>query len=98
VFGWMVGIGLTVGLVLTALAASVRAAHFILSFLAVQCCLNALYDLNTLFFISAFSNSHSDARNMQSFTGIPAVFWAIVWLVVSLMVLAQALKSYARRA
>jgi hypothetical protein len=96
-FGWLVGLGLTVGLILTAVAATVRVAHFLLSFLAVQCCLNALYDLRTLFFISAFSNAHSDARNMQSFTGVPAIFWALVWLVVSLAVLAQALRSYARR-
>jgi hypothetical protein len=97
IFGWLVGLGLTVGLILTAVAATVRVAHFLLSFLAVQCCLNALYDLRTLFFISAFSNAHSDARNMQSFTGVPAIFWALVWLVVSLAVLAQALRSYARR-
>lgn len=96
VFGWATGIGLTVALTLVAVAATVRVAHFLLSFLAVQCCLNAIYDLNTLFFLSAVTNTPNDARNMQSYTGIPAVFWAIIWLVVSLLVLAQSLRRYVR--
>ncbi|HZS08930.1 MAG TPA: M50 family metallopeptidase [Blastocatellia bacterium] len=96
-FGLMVGIGLTVALVFVAVAATARIAHFLLSFLAVQCCLNALYDLNTLFFISAVSNRPSDALNMQRATGIPAVFWAVLWLAISFVVLTQALRSYTRQ-
>jgi hypothetical protein len=73
-----------------------RAAHFFLSFLAVQCCLNALYDLNTLFMISAVSRTPSDAMNMQRLTMIPAVFWAVAWLAVSVVVLAWALRKHLR--
>ncbi len=97
-FGWLVGIGLTIGLALVAIAASTQVAHFVLNFLAVQCCLNALYDLNTLFLISAVSRTPSDARNMQSYTGIPALFWAVLWLAISIIVLALSLRRYARRA
>jgi len=96
-FGWMVGVALTAGLIFVAVAASARVAHFFLSFLAVQCCLNALYDLNTLFLISATSRAQSDALNMQRLTFIPAIFWATLWLGISVIVLGFALRSYGRR-
>lgn len=95
-FGWLVGLGLVAGLIYVAVAAGLRAAHFFLSFLAVQCCLNALYDLNTLFMISAVSRTPSDAMNMQRLTMIPAVFWAVAWLAVSVVVLAWALRKHLR--
>lgn len=97
VFGWVIGILLAAGLIFVALAASARAAHFFLSFLAVQCCLNAIYDLQTLFVISATSHVHSDALNMQHLTRIPALFWAFAWIGVSVIVLGWALRSYARK-
>ena len=97
VFGWVTGILLAVGLIFVALAASARAAHFFLSFLAVQCCLNAIYDLQTLFVISATSQAHSDAVNMQHLTHVPALFWALVWIGFSVIVLGWALRSYARQ-
>lgn len=93
-FGWGTGISLTVLLTLAVIFLSQRATHFLLNFLAVQCCLNALYDLNTLFLISVASDSHSDARNMQSYTGIPAVLWSLVWLGISVFVLFKALGGY----
>jgi len=96
-FGWLVGVALTAGLIFVAVAASARVAHFFLSFLAVQCCLNALYDLNTLFLISATSRAQSDALNMQRLTFIPAIFWATLWLGISVIVLGFALRSYGRR-
>jgi len=96
-FGWVTGILLSVGLIFVALAASPRVAHFFLSFLAIQCCLNALYDLNTLFLISATSGRPSDAVNMQRLTFIPAVVWALTWLGASIAALGLALRSYARR-
>lgn len=96
-FGWLVGIGLTIGLAFVVIAASTQVAHFVVSFLAVQCCLNALYDLNTLFLISAVSRTPSDARNMQDYTGLPALFWAVLWLAISIIVLVQSLRKYASR-
>src|SRR5262245_30695522 len=55
-FSLFIGIALTGLLIWVAIAWSARWAHFFLSFLAVQCCLNALYDLQTLFLISANTN------------------------------------------
>ncbi len=95
-FSLFIGIALTVILIWIAIAASPRWAHFFLSFLAVQCCLNAFYDLRTLFLISATTNMHSDAANMHQMTAIPATFWALSWIVLSAIALVFALKAYAQ--
>lgn len=95
-FSLFIGIALTGLLVWVAIGWSARLAHFFLSFLAVQCCLNAIYDLQTLFLISATTNQHSDAVNMQEATMIPAVVWASLWIILSILALAFALKIYAQ--
>jgi hypothetical protein len=96
-FGWIVGIVLTAGLICFAVVSNPQVAHFFLSFLAVQCCLNALYDLRTLFLLSATTREASDAMNMQRMTMIPAVVWALLWLGLSLVVLWLALRRYFER-
>jgi hypothetical protein len=95
-FSLFIGIALTGLLIWVAIGWSARWAHFFLSFLAVQCCLNALYDLKTLFLISATTNLHSDAVNMQEATMIPAIVWASAWTILSILALALALKMYAQ--
>jgi hypothetical protein len=95
-FSWFAGILLTVGLIWAAIGLGPRWAHFALSFLAVQCCLNALFDLRTLFLISATTNMHSDAANMQKMTMIPAVVWAMIWIGISILTLILALRRYAQ--
>lgn len=96
-FSWIVGIVLTAGLIFFTMVSNPRVAHFFLSFLAVQCCLNALYDLRTLFLLSATTREASDAMNMQRLTLIPAVVWATLWLALSLIVLWLALRHYFER-
>lgn len=97
IFGLVIGIILTVALLFFAAASNPKVAHFFLSFLAVQCCLNALYDLKTLFLLSAISNQASDAVNMQRLTFVPAIVWALLWLGLSVMVLWITLKTYFRK-
>jgi hypothetical protein len=96
IFGWLAGIAIATSLIFVTLVARPRAAHFFLSFLAVQCSLNALYDLRTLFLVSAYSNGPSDAVNMYRMTLIPPIVWAVTWLGVSLLTLFMALRSYRR--
>ncbi len=96
-FGWLTGLALAAGLIFFAAMSSQKIAHFFLSFLAVQCCLNALYDLQTLFIISANTREASDAMNMQRMTFIPAIVWALAWLGLSIIVLFFALRPYFRR-
>lgn len=90
------GLVLSIGLVALARYASPRVATFFVSFLAVQCVLNALLDLKTLLFVSSFGPEvHSDAQNMANATGIPSLFWAILWIGVSLALLSMAMRFYA---
>ncbi len=95
-FTFVAGTLLTLGLVAVARFANSRIATFFLSFLAVQCVLNALLDLKTVFFLSTpFGPSlPSDAVNMANATGIPALVWASVWIAVSLGILFLTMRLY----
>lgn len=95
-FTLLAGILISVGLVLIARFASARAASFFVSFLAVQCILNALFDLKTVFFLSSpFATAvPTDAVNMANATGIPAIMWAVVWIVFALGILWLAMRLY----
>src|SRR5436853_329886 len=77
--------------------ASHALAGFLVGFLAVQCVVDALFDLRTLLAISApfAPGAHSDAAIMAQLTGIPAIFWALLWTGLALAMLAAALRAYA---
>jgi hypothetical protein len=96
-FTLVAGVLISLGLVAIARYASARTASFFVSFLAVQCVLNALSDLKTVFFLSSpFGPSvPTDAVNMANATGVPAIFWAIIWIGIALMILSTAMRMYA---
>jgi hypothetical protein len=98
-FTVLAGLFISVGLVLIARFASARVATFFVSFLAVQCVLNALFDLKTVFFLSSpFAPTvQTDALNMASATGIPAIFWTIAWIAFALGILWFAMRLYVAR-
>ena len=95
-FTLFAGLFITVGLVLIARFASARVATFFVSFLAVQCVLNALFDLKTVFFLaSPFGPAvPTDAVNMANATGIPAIFWTVLWIGLALGILWFAMRLY----
>jgi peptidase M50B-like protein len=95
-FTLVAGTLLTVGLVAVAKFANARLATFFVSFLAVQCILNALLDLKTVFFLSSpFATAvPTDAVNMATATGIPAFFWSVTWIVMALGILFLAMRLY----
>ncbi len=95
-FTLLAGTLLSLGLILVARFASARVATFFISFLAVQCILNALLDLKTVFFLSSpFAPSvPTDAVNMANATGIPAFFWAVLWIAFALGILWLAMRLY----
>jgi hypothetical protein len=95
-FTLLAGSLISVGLILIARFASAKVASFFVSFLAVQCVLNALFDLKTVFFLSSpFALPvHTDAVNMAHATGIPAIFWAVIWIVLALGILWFAMRLY----
>ena len=95
-FTLVAGTLLSVGLIAVAKFASAKVAAFFVSFLAVQCILNALLDLKTVFFLSSpfAPGVPTDALNMANATGIPAFFWVILWIVIALAILALAMRIY----
>jgi hypothetical protein len=93
-----VGLGLSVGLMALALYANPKIANFAIAFLAIQCLTNALSDLKTLFFINAplmgSDNISTDAGNMATATGVPAIVWTIMWIVISVGVIGLGIRMY----
>ena len=92
------GILLTAGLFALGKYASVKTANFAVSFLAVQCLLNALLDLKTLFFINApgfGSDMQTDAGNMAAATGLPGIMWVVIWIGISILMISIGLRVYA---
>ncbi|MDQ5846595.1 MAG: M50 family metallopeptidase [Acidobacteriota bacterium] len=95
-FTLLAGMFLSAGLVLLAKFGSSRVASFFVSFLAVQCILNALLDLKTVFFLSSpFAPAvPTDAVNMANATGIPALFWAVMWITIAVGILFLAMRLF----
>lgn len=95
-----VGVGLTlsVGIMALALYGNQKVANFAIAFLAIQCLTNALSDLKTLFFINAplvgADNIQTDAGNMASATGVPAIVWTVIWILVSVGVIGLGFRMY----
>ncbi len=88
---------LTLGLLAIAKYASGKVVQFALSFLAVQCLLNALSDLATVFLINApliGSDIHTDAANMAQVTGLPGVVWVLIWIGISILMISVGLRFY----
>lgn len=95
-FTLVAGVLLSAGLFAVARFASAKVATFLVSLLAVQCVLNALLDLKTVFFLSSpFATTvPTDALNMANATGIPAILWAVLWIAMSVLILGVALRQY----
>jgi hypothetical protein len=90
------GILISAGLFALAKFAGPRLAAFAVSFLAVQCVLNALLDLGNVFFLSSpFAPAvHTDAMNMQAATHISAIFWTVIWIAIAFGILWGAMRLY----
>ncbi|MFL6374720.1 MAG: M50 family metallopeptidase [Pyrinomonadaceae bacterium] len=99
-FTVVVGALLAVGLCALALYGSTRIANWAVAFLAMQCLLNAISDLKTVFFINAplaGSDIQNDASNMAAATGIPGFLWVIVWIAIAAFMVTIGLRFYAIR-
>lgn len=94
-FTLVAGVTLPLGLFAAARYASPKVATFLVSFLAVQCVLNAVFDLKAVLFMSALTDAHTDAANMQAATGVPAIFWSLFWFVLAFVIVSLALRAYA---
>jgi hypothetical protein len=84
-FSFLWAMGLSGFLIWAGVKWRASAANLLVLFLAVQTALNSvtsLFDL-TQFSMSGSYGSFSDATNMQSMTGIPAIVWALFWAATS---------------
>jgi hypothetical protein len=89
------GAVLTAGLFAIARYASLKWINFSLAFLAVQCLLNAIFQLTNLFLITASTDAQSDAVNMANATGIPSMMWVFIWIGISILMISVGLRFYA---
>lgn len=62
----------------------------IMNIIALECIWNSIIDIIVVFKVSFNPNIQSDVTNLQKFTGIPATFWAAIWLIVSLLIIYNA--------
>lgn len=88
------GAALTAGLFAIAKYATEKWANFSLAFLSVQCLLNAVFSLKTLFFVSTMTDAQSDALNMANATGIPSILWVLIWIGISVVMIGVGLRIY----
>jgi len=102
---WAVGLVFGAGCLAFGVKAKPRITHFFMSFLGIQCLLNAFFDLVTLMYLSAFATgARTDAHIMSDATNgfIPAIVWAVGWSLLSVGFLIATLviyyKSLRRRA
>ena len=98
VFTIIAGGLLAAALVGLGIYAELKVANFAVAFLAVQCLLNALLDLKTVFFINAplvGADIQTDAGNMAAATGIPGIFWVVIWIGLSFLMISLGLRLYA---
>lgn len=88
-FGVVVVLAWSAALLLLARSRFADAVRFLLSLLAVQVALNAVYDIRVLFFIG---RGQSDAATMARLFLLPAWVWATAWMVMSLGLLYGTLR------
>jgi hypothetical protein len=77
---------------------SPKIVGFAVAFLAVQCLLNALFDLKTVLMINTpvvGSDMANDAANMAAITHIPGFFWVLIWIGISILMISLGLRLYA---
>jgi len=89
-FGAAVVLAWGIALITLARTGMANAMRFILSLLAIQVALNAVFDIRVLFLIR---RGHSDAATMAQLFLLPAWFWATAWMVVSIAMLSATIWS-----
>jgi hypothetical protein len=69
-------------LIIVSRRATGKALRFVLSLLAIQVALNAVFDIRVLFLIGG---QPSDAETMARLFALPSWFWASVWMATSVL-------------
>jgi hypothetical protein len=89
-FGIVVVAAWTIALVVFVRGAGRSAIRFVLSFLAIQIALNAVFDIRVLFLIEG---GPSDAATMARLFALPSWVWAASWMAASIAMLFATLRA-----
>ncbi len=95
-FGFLAGLVVGGLLLLGARFLPEQVAQFVTSFLAVQLCLNAIYDLRTLLLLTTYTSADNDAKFMAQAYGLTPWFWAGLWAIMAVLILGASLRAYWR--
>ena len=87
-FGALVVLAWGIALIALARKGSGGISNFIVSVLAIQVALNAVYDIRVLFLV----NGNSDAETMARLFVAPSWVWASLWMIASIAMLAWTLR------
>ncbi len=93
-FGFFAGLSIGVALELLARFLPPVPASYLLSFLSIELCLNALEGVWTLVTITENTNIPNDAVFMSQNYGLQPAFWAISWALISIAILWLAVRKY----
>jgi hypothetical protein len=91
-FGIIVLLLIAAGLGALAVRGSATIARWALLLLGLQTALNALFDIRALYYVHGMS----DAQTMSQLIGLPAAFWATLWLLVGGVVLVRTFLASVR--
>ncbi len=95
-FGW--GVALAAGLFVAGWRMPERWASWSAAFVGMQCILNALFDLRTLFTLSTMPGAPpNDAAILFRYTLIPPIVWASLWIATAAALLWFTLRPAAWR-
>jgi hypothetical protein len=95
-FGFLMGLVVGGGLIAAANWLREPTAAFLVSFLSVQLCLNALMDIRDLLWLTTRTHADNDAVFMAERFGFTPWFWAILWAAGAVAILSYSLRAYWR--
>ena len=98
-FAVLYGLLVAAAMFFSAYRLSAEVNAYIVRFIAVANCLYAILDIRSDLFVThipAGSGLVNDAVALSRLTGLPALLWAVLWMAVSLILLAYFLKSSLR--
>ena len=91
-FGILSCIAWIAALVLSGRFLSNEGVIFAAKFLGIQQCLTSLHSVVVLLGLTAFTDSHNDAQNMEAMTGLPALLWSVLWAMIAIGAVVWGLK------
>ncbi len=91
-FGVAAGLVITAALVVSAAKLSLAARDLLVDVLALQLILDGYDSLFTVFALARDASVSSDAQTMADLTWLPATWWAVIWMLVSTVILFGALR------